>query len=120
MDIYGLTGGRGADVAFEVVGHSDTVATAVHSVRKSGTVVLVGNVSPTVELPLQEVVTREISVLGSCGSSGEIPECLDLLARGIVDVDPIISLTAPLDDAPELFARLYNGDRSLMKVIIQP
>ena len=118
--IYGLTGGRGADVAFEVVGHSDTVATAVHSVRKGGTVVLVGNLSPTVELPLQEVVTREISVLGSCGSSGEIPECLDLLARGTVDVGPIISLTAPLDDGPELFARLYNGDRSLMKVIIQP
>lgn len=115
-----LTGGRGADVVFEVVGHSDTVATAVRSVRKGGTVVLVGNLSPTVELPLQEVVTREISVLGSCGSSGEIPECLDLLARGIVDVDAIISLTAPLDDGPELFARLYNGDRSLMKVIIQP
>jgi L-iditol 2-dehydrogenase len=118
--IHGLTGGRGADVAFEVVGQGDTVATAVHSVRKGGTVVLVGNLSPKVELPLQEVVTREISVLGSCGSSGEIPECLDLLARGIVDVDPIISLTAPLDDGPELFARLYNGDRSLMKVIIQP
>ena len=34
-----LTGGRGADVAFEVVGHGDTVATAIRSVRKGGTVV---------------------------------------------------------------------------------
>jgi L-iditol 2-dehydrogenase len=115
-----LTGGRGADVAFEVVGVGDTVAHAVRSVRKGGTVVLVGNLSPNVDLPLQEVVTREISVLGSCGSCGEIPECLDLLARGIIDVDPIISLTAPLDDGPALFARLYGGDRSLMKVILQP
>jgi L-iditol 2-dehydrogenase len=118
--IHALTAGKGADVAFEVVGHGDTVATAVRSVRKGGTVVLVGNLSPKVELPLQDVVTREISILGSCGSSGEIPECIDLLARGVVDVDPIISLTASLDDGPELFARLHGGDRSLMKVIIQP
>jgi L-iditol 2-dehydrogenase len=115
-----LTGGRGADVAFEVAGVGDTVATAIRSVRKGGTVVLVGNLAPSVDLPLQLVVTREISVLGSCGSNGEIPECIDLLARGAIDVDPIISLKAPLDAGPELFARLYRGDRSLMKVILEP
>lgn len=115
-----VSGGRGADVSFEVVGVGDTVASAIRSLRKGGTVVLVGNLSPTVDLPLQEVVSREISVLGSCASSGEIPECIDLLARGVVDVDPIISLKAPLDDGPELFARLYGGDKTLMKVILQP
>jgi L-iditol 2-dehydrogenase len=115
-----LTGGKGADASFEVVGHGDTVLTAIRCLRKGGTVVLVGNLSPKVELPLQEVVSREISVLGSCASNGEIPECIELLARGAVNVDPIISLKAPLDDAPELFARLYGGDKNLMKVIIQP
>ena len=115
-----ITGGRGADVAFEVVGHGNTVASAIRSVGKGGTVVVIGNLSPTVELPLQSMVTREISVLGSCGSNGEIPECLDLLARGVIDVAPIISLTAPLDAGPELFTRLYAGDKNLMKVIIQP
>jgi L-iditol 2-dehydrogenase len=114
------TGGRGADVSFEVVGHADTVLSAIRSVRKGGTAVLVGNVSPTVDLPLQEVVSREISVLGSCASSGEIPECIDLLARGVVDVDPIISVRASLDEGPELFTRLYSGDSTLMKVILQP
>ena len=118
--VRGLTGGRGADVSFEVVGHGDTVLSAIRSLRKGGTVVLVGNLSPTVELPLQEVVSREISVLGSCASSGEIPECIDLLARGAVDVEPIISLRASLDEGPALFARLYGGDKTLMKVIIQP
>jgi L-iditol 2-dehydrogenase len=83
-------------------------------------VVLIGNLSPKVEIPLQEVVSREISVLGSCASNGEIPACIDLLARGAVDVDPLISLKASLDDAPGLFERLYDGDKSLMKVILQP
>ena len=115
-----LTGGSGADASFEVVGHSDTVQTAVRSVRKGGTVVLIGNLSPKVELPLQEVVSRELSVLGSCASSGEYPECIDLLASGSVNVDPLVSLKAPLEDAPALFDRLYRGDKNLMKVIIQP
>jgi L-iditol 2-dehydrogenase len=115
-----VSGGRGADVSFEVVGLGDTVASAIRSLRKGGSVVLVGNLSPNVDLPLQEVVSREISVLGSCASSGEIPECIELLARGVVDVDSIISLKAPLDEGPELFARLYGGDKTLMKVIIEP
>ena len=115
-----LTGGRGVDVSFEVVGHSATVVSAIRSLRKGGTVVLVGNLSPNVELPLQDVVSREISVLGSCASNGEIPECIELLTRGVVNVDPIISMRAPLDQGPELFARLYRGDNTLMKVIIQP
>jgi L-iditol 2-dehydrogenase len=101
-----MTGGNGADVSFEVVGHSDTVGSAIRSVVKGGTVVLVGNLSPAVEVPLQDVVSRELSLLGSCSSSGEIPECIDLLARGIVDVSTIISLAAPLDEGPALFARL--------------
>src|SRR5689334_3633097 len=50
-----LSGGKGADVSFEVVGHTDTVLTAIRSLRKGGTVVLIGNLSPKVELPLQEV-----------------------------------------------------------------
>jgi L-iditol 2-dehydrogenase len=115
-----LTGGQGADASFEVVGHGTTVMNAIRSLRKGGTVVLIGNLSPKVEIPLQDVVSRELSVLGSCASSGEIPECIDLLARGAVDVDPLISLKASLAEAPDLFARLYGGDKSLMKVIIQP
>jgi L-iditol 2-dehydrogenase len=115
-----LTGGQGAAASFEVVGHGTTVMNAIRSLRKGGTVVLIGNLSPKVEIPLQEVVSREISVLGSCASSGEIPECIDLLARGAVDVDPLISLRASLDEAPMLFERLYGGDKRLMKVILQP
>ena len=115
-----LTAGQGADVAFEVVGHTETVLAASRGVRKGGTVVLIGNVSPRIEVPLQEVVSRELSLLGSCASSGEYPECIELLASGAVDVDPLVSVKAPLDEGPALFERLYNGDKRLMKVILQP
>jgi L-iditol 2-dehydrogenase len=109
-----------ADVAFEVVGRAETILAAIRSVRKGGTVVLIGNLSPRVELPLQEVVSRELSLLGSCASSGEYPRCIELMARGAVDVTSLISATAPLDDGPAWFDRLHRGERGLMKVILQP
>ena len=118
--VAGLTNGRGADCAFEVVGLADTAQTAIRSTRRGGTVVLIGNIVPRVELPLQEIVTRELSLLGSCSSAGEYPACIDLLARGAVDVRPLISATAPLEEGPVWFDRLYRGGERLMKVILKP
>ena len=63
---------------------------------------LVGNLAPQVELPLQAVVTRELTLAGSCASSGEYPACLDLMARGAVNVDPLLSAAAPLAEGPGL------------------
>lgn len=114
------TGGRGVEVAFEVVGSADTVTAAVQSAAKGGTVVLVGNLSPQIPLPLQTVVTREITLLGSCASNGEYPLCLDLLASGTIRIDPLISAVAPLAEGPAWFDRLYAREKGLMKVILVP
>ncbi len=115
-----LNGGRGADVAIECVGASSPIKTAIQSVRKGGTVTLVGNISPDIEIPLQVVVSRQIRLQGSCASNGEYPQCIDLLARGAIKVGPIISALAPLAEGPEWFDRLYKHDSNLMKVVLQP
>jgi len=118
--IRDLTHGRGADVAFEVVGFTPTIRTGIGALRKGGTIVLVGNLQPEVEIPLQTVVAGQMSLLGSCASSGEYPESLDLIADGKVDVDTFISATAPLSEGPDWFRRLYAGESGLMKVILNP
>jgi L-iditol 2-dehydrogenase len=118
--VQAMTGSRGADLGFEVVGVTAAVQTALASVRKGGSLTLVGNLSPAVELPLQSVVTRQITLFGSCASSGEYPACIDMLARGAVDVGPLISAIAPLSDAAEWFGRLYRREPGLMKVIVEP
>ncbi|MFH1266820.1 MAG: zinc-binding dehydrogenase, partial [Planctomycetota bacterium] len=119
-EILQQTGGRGADVVIEAVGLPDTVAMAIASVRKGGRVGLVGNLTPKVPLPLQAVVTREITLYGSCASSGEYSACLDLIARGTIQVDPLISAIAPLEEAPAWFDRLYQGEAGLLKVLVRP
>lgn len=115
-----MTDNRGADVAFEVVGVSQALETAVKSVRKGGRLALVGNLSPRVELLLQSVVTRELDVFGCCASRGEYPACLEMIASGKLDVDVLTSAVAPLAEGAQWFDRLYCGEPGLMKVILKP
>lgn len=115
-----LTGGAGVDLAIEAVGRNETVKASIESVRKGGTVVLVGNISPEVTLPLQKVVTRQIRLQGSCASSGEYPRAIELLASGAILVAPLITAIAPLEEGPRWFERLYAREPNLMKVILTP
>ena len=109
-----------ADHAFEVVGYPETVAAAIRCVRKGGVVTLVGNLTPEVPLPLQTVVSRQITLLGSCASSGEYPAAIELLVSGAVDVKPLITAVAPLADGQSWFDRLHRANEGLMKVVLQP
>ncbi len=118
--IQALTNGRGADVALEAVGAAAPIKTAIMSVKKGGTVTLIGNIAPNIELPLQAVVTRQIRLQGSCASAGEYPACIELLANGTINVDEMISARAPLADGADWFKRLYNHEPNLMKVILEP
>jgi threonine dehydrogenase-like Zn-dependent dehydrogenase len=118
--ILTLTGEVGVAHVFEAVGVAPTVDLAVRAARKGGTVTLVGNVSPRVDLPLQLVVTRELTLHGSCASAGEYPACLDMMARGKLDAAPLLSAVAPLAEGDSWFERLHARERGLLKVILTP
>ncbi len=114
------TKNRGVDVSFEAVGISETVNTAIDILRKGGKTVLVGNVSPSVQFPLQKVVTQEIKVLGSCAIRGEYEAVLELLSKGKINPDSQISAIAPLSEGAGWFSRLYTNKEGLKKVILKP
>jgi L-iditol 2-dehydrogenase len=118
--ILKLTAQRGADVAFEAVGVSATVDLALRCLRKGGAVTLVGNVAPKIDFPLQTAVTRQLSIFGSCASSGEYPACLEMLARGALDARLLLSATAPLAEGQTWFDRLYRKEPGLLKVVLRP
>jgi (R,R)-butanediol dehydrogenase/meso-butanediol dehydrogenase/diacetyl reductase/L-iditol 2-dehydrogenase len=113
-------GGRGADRVFEAVGATAPVQTAVAITRKGGSVTLIGNVSPKIELPLQSVVTRQIRLQGSCAIAGEYPIALDLMARKKIDVRSLISRAAPLSEGQIWFDKLYKREDNLLKVELIP
>jgi L-iditol 2-dehydrogenase len=120
QEILRRTGGKGVDLVLEAVGREETIAASIASVRKGGTVTLIGNISPQVKIPLQAVVSRQIRLQGSCASAGEYPEAMELLAAGKIKVKPLITAVAPLGDGPEWFARLHAGEPNLMKVVLDP
>jgi L-iditol 2-dehydrogenase len=119
-EIRKLTNNRGADIAFEAVGITPTIKSAIESLRKGATLILVGNLSPTIELPLQKVVTQEITVKGSCAINGEYPAVLDLISKGKINVDSMISAVAPLSEGALYFDKLYRKKQGLLKVILIP
>lgn len=114
------TEGAGVDAVFEAVGRNETVSTAIDAVRKGGTVTLIGNVTPTVALPLQKVVSRQIRLQGTAASAGEYPRAIESIASGTMNVAPLISAVAPLEEGPLWFERLHSGEPGLMKVVLAP
>jgi len=115
-----LTNGRGADRGFEAVGASAPIALAIDCLRKGASLTLIGNASPKIELPLQAVVTRQLSILGSCAIAGEYGHSLDLMRRGKVNVRALVSAVAPLSEGAAWFDRLYARESGLLKVVLEP
>ncbi|MFW5683847.1 MAG: zinc-dependent alcohol dehydrogenase [Spirochaetota bacterium] len=115
-----LTEGRGADHSFEAVGASPPLNTAIAAVRRGGTVVLVGNISPEASIPMQKIVTQQIRLQGSCAIAGEFDQVLALLSAGRLRPELLISKIAPLSQAPDWFDRLYRAEPGLLKVILEP
>ncbi len=113
-----LTNGNGVDLAVEAVGKTESVNTAIDNVRKGGNVILIGNISPEIALPLQKVVTRQLRLQGSCASAGEYPRAIELVSSGTIRVKPLITAVAPLEEGPRWFERLYAREPNLMKVVL--
>ncbi len=113
-------GGEGPAVSFEVVGAAAPVDLAIRSVRKGGHVVLVGNLQASVPFPLQEVVTRQITLHGSCACAGEYPEAIALIENGSIKVEPLLSAVAPLEEGAGWFERLAKNNEGLLKVVLVP
>lgn len=118
--VRAMTGNRGADVTFEAVGMTESLRTAIDCARKGATVTLVGNLAPEATIPLQDVVTRQIRLQGSCAICGEYPAVLEMMARKKINTDAILSAEALLSEGAAWFQRLYNKEPGLIKVVLKP
>jgi len=118
--IYEETDGKGANVTLEAVGYARTFADAVSITKTGGYVVAVGNLEPRAEFNPQELVARELTFTGSYASSGEFRDCIDLVASGKIDVDPLISDVLPLSEGAAAFDRLLKAEENLLKIVLEP
>ncbi|MEU6929911.1 S-(hydroxymethyl)mycothiol dehydrogenase [Streptomyces sp. NPDC046374] len=111
-----LTGGFGADVVIEAVGHPETYRQAFYARDLAGTLVLVGVPTPEMklELPLLDVFGRggalKSSWYGDCLPSRDFPMLIDLHQQGRIDLGAFVTETIGLGDVEKAFGRMHEGD----------
>ncbi|MEK7205988.1 MAG: galactitol-1-phosphate 5-dehydrogenase, partial [candidate division NC10 bacterium] len=93
---------------------------AMDLTKLGGHVTLIGNVTPRIQVNLQDIVSRELTLRGSCAIAGEYRACLDMMAAGRIQAKPLISRIVPLAEGQAAFDALHRGDAGLMKIVLQP
>ncbi len=111
-----LTGGFGADVCIEAVGHPAVMEQAFFARDLAGTLVQVGVPTPDmrIDLPMIEFFGRggrmKPSWYGDCLPSRDFPMLVDLYLQGRLDLDGFVSETIALEDVEEAFGRMQRGE----------
>ncbi len=102
--VMGLTGGRGADVAFVAVGAPPAVKQAMGLVKKRGTITVVGIFGSEVPVDMTRLVRRELTVMGAYDAKPvNFPMSISLISEGKVNVRDVLTHRFSLDDAEEAF-----------------
>jgi L-iditol 2-dehydrogenase len=105
------TAGRGVDCVFECSGNPATVPQALASVRRGGTVALLGlSGGAKVELEVDRLPLDELDLLGIRSSPNAYPAMIDLLASGAVSVKPLTADVYPLGRVRDAFAALERRE----------
>ncbi len=118
--VFKETQNKGADVTFEAVGYASTFQDAISVTKMGGHLVAVGNLEKMAEFDLQQFIASELTFTGSYASSGEFRDCIELVASGKINVEPLISDVLPLEDGPRAFDRLLKAEENLIKIVLEP
>jgi len=102
--------GGGADVALEVVGKPETVSLALSTLRRGGRLCVVGYSDAVVPIPLNRLMFFEYTIVGSLGCRPvDYPRVIEMVRRGTVTLDAVVTNTLPLDRIGEAAEDLRNG-----------
>jgi (R,R)-butanediol dehydrogenase/meso-butanediol dehydrogenase/diacetyl reductase len=116
-----LTDGERADVVFECVGSAAAFATAVKASGKTGRVVLVGLTPEAVSLNALQLLAHEKEIVGSSAYVDEFPASLELLARGAVLADRLVTARVPLErTVTDGLEALLHPDAGHIKILVVP
>jgi L-iditol 2-dehydrogenase len=118
--VRAATDGLGADVTFEAVGHAAAVQQALAMTRTGGQCTWIGNSAQMIELNMQEIVTRELTVRGTYGFNKEFTRSIQAIASGRIDPMPLVERVAALEEGPEIVRGLAAGELDLIKVLLEP
>jgi L-iditol 2-dehydrogenase len=102
--IMDWTDGRGADTAFVATGAPPAVAQAVEIVKKRGQITVIGIFGKPVEVPMTQMVRKEVTISGAYDAKPEnFDQSIKLTRSGAINVEALITHRLPLEKAVEAF-----------------
>jgi S-(hydroxymethyl)glutathione dehydrogenase/alcohol dehydrogenase len=113
--VRALSGGRGADYVFEVIGTAGTIRQAVDTARKGGTAVMVGvpRLDSDISIPAMSVLDEK-KVLGCVYGSAQVrrdfPRLISLIEQGKLDVGAMVTRTMHLHEVNEAIRAMQDGE----------
>jgi S-(hydroxymethyl)glutathione dehydrogenase/alcohol dehydrogenase len=114
--VKALTGGRGADYAFEVIGLPDTIVSAYNMARRGGEVIIVGmaRFEAQFTLPAFGIFFEEKTVKGCKYGSAQVrrdfPRFVELIETGRLDTSSMVSKTIKLEGVNDAFRAMEAGE----------
>lgn len=114
------TNGAGAHAVIEAVGISPTAQQSLFAARPGGHVTWIGNSHPTVEINMQSIVTRELTLHGAYGFNQEFERSIEIIRTDRLNVRRLIEKTAPLEDGSQIIHDLAKGTLDAVKVMLYP
>ena len=119
-EVQARTEGKGAHVAIDTGGTTDSVLSTVNVLRKGGRASFTGIPETPVSLPMQKIVLEEIDLYGVRANPNAMDEVIPLIVTGRVRVKELMTHSFPLEDygtALHTFAHRVDG---ALKVIVKP
>jgi (R,R)-butanediol dehydrogenase/meso-butanediol dehydrogenase/diacetyl reductase len=116
-----LTSGRGADVSFECAGIDAVLASAIRSTRVGGTVVNVAIWGHEASVAMNDLVFREVNVVGSLAYCDDHPATIRMIQEGKVEPHQFITGRIGVDDiVSKGFDELINNKEENVKILVTP
>jgi L-iditol 2-dehydrogenase len=117
--VMALTGGRGADIAFDCARSTETPGVACHVLRPAGRGVLVG-ISGESEgsFPVDIARRKELTLTWCRRFRFNFPTAIELIASGAVDVDALITHRFPLERSNDAYELVSRFDDNVLKVSV--
>ena len=121
--VQDLTGGEGADLVVEAVGHQvETLQLSVDLCRKHGMVLMFGVPDAThYPLPVWEILRKNIRFVGSVHPDvqRDLPLALDMIQQNRIDVSPLITHRFPFDQLQTAFEHAIDRVNNPIKILIE-
>ncbi|HTV67669.1 MAG TPA: L-idonate 5-dehydrogenase [Rhizobiaceae bacterium] len=108
----------GFHIVFEASGAPAAVPLAIGLARRGATIVQIGTLPPEVSAPLNTIMARELSYVGSFRFANAFAIALDLMASHRVDVTRLVSAVLPFEQMAAAMDRAVGKD-GVIKVQVE-